>query len=464
MARSPQEDLFEGTKMTFGEHIEELRTALFQAILGLLIGLVVGFYFAADVVKFIQTPLEGALYDYYLVKAKTQAAAEYQGQIPYEMLKTIEREGLTPATMKVSVESLHDILRRTMPELQGSAYAPHQIAAVDVQPGEADELVREWTRQADQPDTPAGFLWTLLSTEQRQRLEKLAKKDQLSEAEVRALAAVLNDLVARPAVHQSPVMQVVNGVDEAMEADFQKLREPGASLSPSESRRWNRLLLTAVFPEWLEPPRVALVDLPFWRPITVQVQSLGAQEVFMIWMKAAFITGLMVAAPWMFYKIWMFVAAGLYPHEKHYVYIYLPFSLLLFLAGTALAFFFVFEPVLNFLFKFNRAMNIDPDPRISEWLSFVLFLPLGFGISFQLPLVMLFLQRIGIFSVELYLSKWRIAILAIFVISMVLTPADPISMLLMACPLSLLYFGGVAMCMWMPKGRNPYSQLQAYEP
>ena len=85
-------------------------------------------------------------------------------------------------------------------------------------------------------------------------------------------------------------------------------------------------------------------------------------------------------------------------------------------------------------------------------------------VSFQLPLVMLFLQRIGIFSVEMYLSKWRIAILAIFVISMVLTPADPISMLLMACPLSVLYFGGVAMCYWMPRGRNPYRELQAYEP
>src|SRR5690606_24772397 len=108
--------------------------------------------------------------------------------------------------------------------------------------------------------------------------------------------------------------------------------------------------------------------------------------------------------------------------------------------------------------------NIDPDPRISEWLSFVLFLPLGFGISFQLPLVMLFLQRLGIIAVEQYLQKWRIAVLAIFVIAMVLTPADPISMLLMACPLTVLYFGGIALCLWMPKNRNPYSELQAYEP
>ena len=97
-------------------------------------------------------------------------------------------------------------------------------------------------------------------------------------------------------------------------------------------------------------------------------------------------------------------------------------------------------------------MGINPTMQISEWMSFVLMLPLGFGISFQLPLVMLFLQRIGIFTVENYLSKWRIAVLVISVISMFLTPADPGSMLLMGIPLVILYFGGIALCQYMPSG------------
>ena len=67
---------------------------------------------------------------------------------------------------------------------------------------------------------------------------------------------------------------------------------------------------------------------------------------------------------------------------------------------------------------------------------------------------MLFLNRITIFSVEAYLQKWRVAVLVIFVISMLLTPADPISMLLMAAPLSGLYFLGIALCKWMPRGRS----------
>jgi sec-independent protein translocase protein TatC len=135
--------------------------------------------------------------------------------------------------------------------------------------------------------------------------------------------------------------------------------------------------------------------------------------------------------------------------------VFLPFSLGLFLAGACLAFFFVFKPVLSFLLSFNSWLGIDPDPRISEWFSFVLILPLGFGVSFQLPLVMLFLERIGIFTVEAYVEKWRIAIFAITVISAILTPADPYSMLLMAIPLTVLYFGGVLLCRYLPSTRTP---------
>ena len=156
------------------------------------------------------------------------------------------------------------------------------------------------------------------------------------------------------------------------------------------------------------------------------------------------------------------MAAGLYPHEKKYIHIYLPFSLALFIAGAALAFLFVFEPVLSFLFSFNRAMEIDPDPRISEWMSFVLFLPLGFGLAFQLPLIMLFIQRLGMVSIETFISKWRIAVLIIFGLSMFLTPADPISMRMMAIPLCCLYVLGILLCKWMPRNRNPFAE--GYDP
>ncbi len=194
-------------------------------------------------------------------------------------------------------------------------------------------------------------------------------------------------------------------------------------------------------------------------PITddprTNMQSLNAQEMFMIYLKASLLIGVVLSSPWVFYQIWQFVAAGLYPHERRYVHIFLPVSLLLFLSGAAVAFFLAFEKVLDFLLHFNRIMGIDPDLRINEWMSFVLMLPLGFGISFQLPLVMLFLERIGLFSVQTYLASWRMAVLVIFVLAMVLTPTgDPYTMCLMACPLTALYFGGVALCKFFPQARS----------
>ena len=147
---------------------------------------------------------------------------------------------------------------------------------------------------------------------------------------------------------------------------------------------------TGMIPLWLyhdldDDPRVRIVGLSVQEPLSV-------------YMKAAFVLGAVIASPFVFYYLWKFVAAGLYPHEKQYVHMFLPFSLGLFLAGVALAFFVVFQVRAGVSVLVLRSMGIDPDPRISDWLSFVLILPLGFGISFQLPLVMLFLERIGIFT------------------------------------------------------------------
>ena len=193
----------------------------------------------------------------------------------------------------------------------------------------------------------------------------------------------------------------------------------------------------------------------------VRIIGLRVEEPFIVYMKAAFVSGAILASPFVFYFVWQFVAAGLYPHEQRYVHIFLPFSLCLFLAGAAMAFFVVFQYVLAFLFTFYDWMGIDPDPRITDWLTFVLFLPLGFGISFQLPLVMLFLERIGIFTIGTYTGNWRISVLVICLIAMVLTPSDPTSMLLMAGPLVFLYFFGVALCTMMPRRTTPFGEAIA---
>ena len=206
-----------------------------------------------------------------------------------------------------------------------------------------------------------------------------------------------------------------------------------------------------------------MIRLTLWHRLQddsrTRTKSLGTSETFGIYIKASLLVGALLSSPWILYQLWLFVGAGLYPHEKKYVHLYLPVSVGLFLLGAATAFFFVFGPVLDFLLRFNHWMGIDPDPRISEWLSFAMILPLGFGAGFQLPLVMFFLERVGIFTVEGYLKQWKISVLAIVIVAAILTPPDPYSMSFLAGPLVLLFFGGILLCKMMPKKKSAFEPL-----
>jgi sec-independent protein translocase protein TatC len=197
-----------------------------------------------------------------------------------------------------------------------------------------------------------------------------------------------------------------------------------------------------------------LVPIRIWRKVSTRVETLNIQEGFMIWLKAALIAGIVFGSPGIFWHIWGFVAAGLYPHERKYVYVFLPMSLGLFFAGVSLAFFVIFRFVIEFLLEANASLGTDLSPRLNEYVSFALILPLGFGLAFQLPLVMVFLNRIGMFSVQNYLQQWKIAILVIAFLSMILTPGGDIySMCGMGIPLIFLYFLGIALCKYLPMGR-----------
>jgi sec-independent protein translocase protein TatC len=182
----------------------------------------------------------------------------------------------------------------------------------------------------------------------------------------------------------------------------------------------------------------------------------SVDEAFMIYLKVSLIVGLVISSPWIFYQIWMFVAAGLYPHERKYVYSYLPFSLGLFLGGALFCFYLVIPYVLGFLFEFNKWLELRPEIKMSTWITFSLLVSLMFGLSFQLPLVMLLLERISVVSVTLYREKRRYAILIIAIISMVLTPSDPVSMMMMMVPLCVLYELGILLCARSTRGNSPF--------
>jgi sec-independent protein translocase protein TatC len=264
-------------------------------------------------------------------------------------------------------------------------------------------------------------------------------------------------------------------VPDDLEAAARRYADQG--LVPKRYRLdWRELMgeLERVAPDLLDfdtiaTPPTTLPDADDLIPITlyqsieddarISTIALSMQEPFIIFMKAALLLGVVLSSPFIFYFIWSFVAAGLFPHERRYVHVFLPFSIGLFLVGALLAFFVVFQFVLSFLLSFYIWMGIAPYPRITDWLNLVLVLPLGFGIGFQLPLVMLFLERIGIFTVTIYQEKWRISVLIISILSMLLTPADYQSMLFMFVSLTLLYFGGILLCKFLPRKSAPFGDM-----
>jgi sec-independent protein translocase protein TatC len=187
--------------------------------------------------------------------------------------------------------------------------------------------------------------------------------------------------------------------------------------------------------------------------------ALRPLETAIIFFTVCIITGLVIASPWVFYQLWAFVAAGLYRHERATVYRYLPFSLGLFLGGVFLCYFGVLPLTLQFLLQFNIWLNVEPSLQLTAWMSFATLLPLVFGIGFQLPLVMLFVGKLGIVSAQNFREKRKFALLGITIVASMLTPADIVSMLMLAFPMVGLYELGVVL---VARGEQAAAKAEAY--
>jgi sec-independent protein translocase protein TatC len=171
------------------------------------------------------------------------------------------------------------------------------------------------------------------------------------------------------------------------------------------------------------------------------------------------VVGLVIASPWVFYQIWSFIAAGLYPSEKRLVNVYLPFSLGLFLVGVFTCQFFVIPKAIEAMLWFNEYLGIQPELRLSEWLGFAIFMPVVFGVSFQTPLAMFFMEKIGLFSVDTYKSMRRVSWFLLAIFAAVITPTiDAFSMMLLWVPMCLLYELGIWLCQLTP--RPPHEEWE----
>ena len=178
--------------------------------------------------------------------------------------------------------------------------------------------------------------------------------------------------------------------------------------------------------------------------LTSYLKGMGIMEAFMVYFKVSLLCGAVLACPWIFYQMWAFIGAGLYPHEKKLVNVYLPYSIGLFVGGILLCQFLVMPRAVDAMLAFYKWLDIEPDMRLNEWLSFALLMPLVFGISFQTPLVMLFLNKIGVVTYETHKRTWRYAMFGLAVGTALLCPStDVVSWLSLFIPTFGLYLIGV---------------------
>lgn len=172
---------------------------------------------------------------------------------------------------------------------------------------------------------------------------------------------------------------------------------------------------------------------------------LGPTEAFAVYLKISVWGGLFVASPVVIYQIWRFLSAGLKMNEKKYVYLFMPVSFLLFVAGVSFGFFVIISYGMKFLLSFGNDF-LTPMISVSKYVSFISAMLLAFGIVFQLPLAMFFLAKIGLVTPSFLAAKRRYAVLGIFIAAGVLTPGpDVFSQMAMAVPLLVLYEVGVAL-------------------
>jgi sec-independent protein translocase protein TatC len=164
----------------------------------------------------------------------------------------------------------------------------------------------------------------------------------------------------------------------------------------------------------------------------------GLPEAFFTYLKVAFLSGIILAAPVIFYQFWMFVAPGLYKKERRLLVPIVILSTIFFVGGALFGYFIVFPWGFKFFLGF-ASETIKPLPSMREYLSFSAKLLLAFGLVFELPLVITFLSRLGLVSIDFLKKNRKYALLLFFVGAAILTPPDVVTQIMMALPLMVLY-------------------------
>jgi sec-independent protein translocase protein TatC len=183
---------------------------------------------------------------------------------------------------------------------------------------------------------------------------------------------------------------------------------------------------------------------------------------FFVPVKVALMTAFLITLPYILFQVWSFVAPGLYSHEKRWVVPLVIASLVLFLSGMAFAYFAVFPMVFGFITA-SAPEGVAVMTDIDKYLSFVMSMFLAFGVTFQVPVAVVAMVKMGFVSVAKLREIRRYVIVGAFIAGAILTPPDVVSQFMLAIPLWLLYEAGIWVAVWMTKAVPKESDAKAEE-
>ncbi len=202
------------------------------------------------------------------------------------------------------------------------------------------------------------------------------------------------------------------------------------------------LVFVCLFPFASELFDLAARPLMSVLPEGSKMIATGVVAPFIIPVKVALVVALAIALPYVLYQAWAFVAPGLYRHEKRFAMPMLTASVVLFFAGVAFCYFFVFGVVFKFVYSIApKSINVAPD--IDNYFSFVLGMFVAFGVTFEVPIAVILLVKMGFVTVAKLREMRPYVIVGAFVVAAVVTPPDVLSQIMLAIPLWILYEAGI---------------------
>ncbi|GIN42332.1 twin arginine-targeting protein translocase TatC [Bacillus obstructivus] len=171
----------------------------------------------------------------------------------------------------------------------------------------------------------------------------------------------------------------------------------------------------------------------------ITMNAFRLTDPFKVFMEMTLYLALVIILPVILYQLWAFISPGLYEKERKVTLSYIPAAVLLFLGGIAFSYFILFPLILKFMMQLSSQMNINPVIGINEYFSFLFQITLPFGLLFELPIIILFLTRLGIIT-PMFLAKIRkYAYFLLIVLAAFITPPDVMSQIIVAIPLMILY-------------------------